>query len=123
MAIPSVCLRMRKCYVDVNVQHGTYPFCLSFSRRNLNKMKGLLSVVVALVVFFARGIESFPSGAPIMACDTLTPIINQAGHARPPQTTAVPYMINLTPFNDSGTLEYNPGRTYTCKLISFLLFK
>lgn len=80
-------------------------------------MKRLVSVVVVLVVLYARGIDSFPSGAPIMACDTLAPIINPMGHAQPPQTTTVPYMINLTPFNNSGTWEYNPGRTYICKLI------
>jgi hypothetical protein len=88
----------------------------------MNKMKNLLSIVVVLVVLYARGIESFPTGAPVMACDTLAPFINQAsstGHTQPPQTTAVPYMINLAPFNDSGTWQYNPGRTYTCKLIYY----
>ena len=82
-------------------------------------MKSLVSVVVVLVVLYARGIESLPGGAPAGACDTLTPLLNPAGHAQPPQTTTVPYMINLTPFNNSGSWEYNPGNTYTCKLISF----
>ena len=82
-------------------------------------MKSLVSVVVALVVLYARGIESRPEGAPAAACDTLAPFQNPAGHADPPQTTIVPYMINLIPFNNSGTWEYNPGNTYTCKLISF----
>ena len=83
----------------------------------VNEMKNLLSVVVVLAVIYARGIESLPTGAPSGACDNLTPLRNPAGHADPPQMTTVPYMINLTPFNNSGTWQYTPGTTYTCKLI------
>jgi hypothetical protein len=86
-----------------------------------SKMKSLLSVVVVLAVLYARGIESLPTGAPAGACDNLTPFRNPAGHADPPQTTAVPYMINLTPFNNNETWQYTPGNTYNCKLISCLL--
>ena len=82
-------------------------------------MKSLLSVVVILAVLYARGVESLPDGAPAGACDTLTPFRNPAGHADPPQDTAVPYWIDLSTFNNSGTWEYNPGRTYTRKQNSY----
>lgn len=78
-------------------------------------MKSLLSVVAVLAVLCAREVESLPTGAPAGACDNLTPLRNPAGHAEPPQLTTVPYMINLSPFNNSGTWEYTPGNTYTCK--------
>ena len=78
-------------------------------------MKNLLSIVVPLALLYTRGIESFPSGAPIMACNTLTPIQNPMGHAQPPQITPVPYWIDLSSFNNSGTWQYTPGGTYSCK--------
>ena len=82
-------------------------------------MKSLLSIVtvVVLIALYARGVESFPSGAPAAACDTLTPTQDSGrGHVEPPQNTTVPYMIDIiSPFNDNGTLRYTPGQTYTCK--------
>ena len=67
--------------------------------------------VVALV--FARGVDSYSIGAPNFACDPLTP--SPIAHAGNPQTTAVPYMIDLSSLNSDGVLQYTPGQTYTRK--------
>ena len=98
-------------------RHGLVPPTFALNLRSVNNMKSLLPLVVVLAVLYARGVESLPTGAPIGACDTLTPLLNPAGHAQPPQTTTVPYWIDLSRFNKSGTWEYTPGETYTCKFI------
>ena len=84
-------------------------------------MKRLLSIVVVLAVVYTRGAESLPSGAPAAACDDLTPSQNSqgtAGHAGPAQSVLVPYIIDLSPFEDNETFQYTPGETYTCKDLS-----
>jgi hypothetical protein len=54
--------------------------------------------------------EGFPSGAPPGACSSLSP--NPFAHGAPPQTSAVPYEVDLSAFDDgSGTLSYIPGQT------------
>ena len=59
--------------------------------------------------------ESLPTGAPLEACDTLTP--NAVAHLALPQTTPAPYSIDLSPFASSdGGYSYLPGETYTCEL-------
>ena len=85
--------------------------------RSVNNMKSLLLVAAVLAVLYAGGVESLPTGAPTGACTTLTPLLNPRGHADPPQTTTVPYWIDLSRFNNSGKWEYTPGETYTCKLM------
>lgn len=65
----------------------------------------LLSVVVV-------GVTARAGGAPAEACDTLTP----QHSPNSPQTSAVPYVIDLEQFSDeSGNLLYSPGQTYTCE--------
>ena len=86
-------------------------------------MKSLLSIVVVLAVVYTRGTESLPSGAPAAACDNLTPRQNSqgGGHAGPSQSVPVPYLIDLSPFDDNNTFQYTPGETYTCKDLSCTL--
>ena len=78
-------------------------------------MKSLLSVVLLLASLYARGVYSYTVGAPIYACDALAPI--PIAHNGPPQTTTVPYTIDLSSFNNNGELQYNPEESYTCKLL------
>ena len=68
----------------------------------------LLSVVVG-------GTNALRTGAPSSACDTLTP------QHTTPQTSAVPYVINMDQFSDgNGGFRYTPGQTYTCEFISIV---
>ena len=76
-------------------------------------MKALLPIVTLVTFIFARGVESYSIGAPSFACDPLTP--SPIAHLGPPQTTAVPYTIDVSIFNSTGALQYNPGQTYTGK--------
>ena len=82
-------------------------------------MKKLSSIIliVLLALLYARGVESFPSGAPSAACDDLTPrpLGESSGHVAPAQPNTLPYIFNITPFDDNGTYQYTPGQTYTCK--------
>ena len=78
-------------------------------------MKTLLVIVVLVTLLCGQGVKSLPNGAPVGACDTLTP--NPIGHMGPPQNTIVPYTIDLSAFNDNETLVYTPGQTYSCKQI------
>ena len=59
-------------------------------------------------------VEGNMSGAPAAACDGLS--LNPIAHGAQPQTSAVPYAINLMPFYSNGSFTYYPGMTYTCKL-------
>ncbi len=76
-------------------------------------MKLLLcvSLVMSSIGLF---VEGNIIGAPAAACDGLAP--NPTAHAAQPQTSAVPYAINLMPFYSNGSFTYYPGMTYTCKL-------
>ena len=67
--------------------------------------------VVFLLTSISCVVRSRPEGPPPGACPTLTP--EHPGTT--PQTSTVPYVIDLTPFDDgSGGLQYTPGQTYTC---------
>ena len=75
-----------------------------------------VSLVSTLLLVFAAiyAADAFPSGAPQGACVTLSPDPNQ--HGSQPQTSPVPYSIDLSPFDDgAGGYQYTPGNTYTCK--------
>ena len=56
-------------------------------------------------------VEGLSTGAPVAACDTLSP--NPIGHEAGPQGSAVPYSIDISAFLENGTYSYYPGRTYT----------
>lgn len=84
-------------------------------------MKTLLLVAASAALLYAGLVESLPNGAPAGACDTLTPLLNPMGHSEPPQTSPVPYSIDLSPFNNSGVWEYTPGTVYTRKHSVFVI--
>ena len=83
---------------------------------NMKKLSSVI-LIVLLALLYARGVESFPTGGPSAACDDLTPRPqgSSAGHVDPAQPTPLPYIFNITPFDDNGTYQYTPGQTYTCK--------
>ena len=74
-------------------------------------MKELVLSLVLLTSVATR-VHTLPSGAPAAACDTLT---QQHGGVTP-QTSPIPYQIDLSPFDDGdGGFAYEPGRAYECK--------
>lgn len=74
-----------------------------------SSMMPLLLILLTL----SYQVESFPSGAPAGACSTLTPALPQ--HIDLPQTTPVPYEVDLVAFDDgNGGFFYLPGVTYSC---------
>jgi hypothetical protein len=48
--------------------------------------------------------------------DPLSPV--PIAHGGNPQTTDVPYTIDISSFDSSGVLQYTPGQTYTREDIS-----
>ena len=72
--------------------------------------------IVSVVALLQQQVSAFTGGAPAGACDSLTP--NPAangGHGADPQTSNVPYSIDLSPFCSNGTYSYYPGQSYTRK--------
>ena len=73
-------------------------------------MRALVTVLLLLVSTVVPVI-SFPTGAPLEACSTVTP-----NHPATAQTSTNPYSIDLSVFDDgSGGFTYLPGRTYQCE--------
>ena len=72
--------------------------------------------IVFFVIFLVAAsifstVECFPSGPPAAACATLSP--NPTVHGAQPQTSPVPYAINLSALDDgNGGFSYEPGMTY-----------
>ena len=81
-------------------------------------MRTLLLCVALLQASLYQQASSLSGGAPLEACDSLSPDPNQ--HGAPPQTSTVPYSIDLDQFCVNGTYSYTPGATYRgCKFIMF----
>ena len=79
-----------------------------------------MSLAASVLVLLLAGLyaaDARSAGAPPPACATLSP---DSPHPADGQTTPVPYEIDLTVFEDNGTLQYNPGRVYTRTLPSIL---
>ena len=55
--------------------------------------------------------ECLPNGAPAGACATLTPAIQN--HIDPPQSSPVPYEVDLLSLDDGEGFSYTPGETYS----------
>ena len=75
-----------------------------------------MQVTLALLIVIASiyAVDAFSGGAPVQACDTLSP--NPANHGADPQDSDVPYSIDLSVFDDgTGSYFYTPGNTYTCE--------
>lgn len=81
------------------------------------KMSGSIGLLLlAACIVGPLEVRSLPGGAPSTACNTLTP--NPVSHGADPQTTAVPFSLNLTALAnaDETGYEYVPGMSYTCML-------
>ena len=75
------------------------------------KLVLLLFIAAAIYVSTVSGRSS---GAPAQACSDLSP--SRGAHGAPPQTTTVPYEIDMSVFrNNSGQLLYTPATTYQSK--------
>ena len=80
--------------------------------------KYLVTILVLFLGISTRVsiVECFSNGPPSAACPTLSP--NRAAHGARPQTTPVPYAVNLSALADpNGGFSYEPGRTYMCECI------
>lgn len=84
-------------------------------------MRAALSVIFVIGFCGLKGVLSLSSGAPLQACDNLTP--NPTSHLAQPQTGPVPYGIDyseLDVVNGTTMPAYNPGQTYTRKPLLYL---
>ena len=72
-------------------------------------------LVLASIVYSRQLVDGFTSGPPYQACPTLSPF--PAAHGGPPQTSSVPYHINLSSLIDeSGSFSYEPEVPYKRKV-------
>ena len=76
-------------------------------------MKYILVAVLLCIAIRVNVVESLSGGAPAEACETLSP--DPDSHMAQPQTTPVPYVVNISSLYDGGRYVYDPGETYTCK--------
>ena len=73
-------------------------------------------VAASMLLFLAMvacpsPVRAFSDGAPLGACSTLSP--DPSRHGANPQSSPVPYTIDLAVFDDgNGSLSYQPGMTY-----------
>ena len=68
------------------------------------------AVATLLLLINLDWCRGFPFGAPPAACSSLSP--NPFAHEAQPQTSQVPYEIDLSAFDDgTGSLSYTPGET------------
>lgn len=74
----------------------------------------LVAAVTAVIMgprLLGHLVEALPGGAPQGACATLSPSADQ--HGAGPQTTAVPYAVNISSMSDgAGGYAYVPGEVY-----------
>ena len=74
----------------------------------------LLCAALLLQASVYQQTSALSVGAPLTACTTLSP--DPTAHGAQPQTSTVPYIIDLAQFCNGGTYSYTPGQTYTgCK--------
>lgn len=73
----------------------------------------LFASSLMLVLFGVFWADAYPNGAPMEACDTLTPLHDNYTS----QTTRVPFTVDLSQFEKNGTYQYTPSKKYTGKEI------
>ena len=74
----------------------------------------LFSAVLTLLIGVSYVVEGRSTGAAVGACTTLAP--DPTAHDGPPQTSDVPYMVDISSLSDgSGSWSYTPGQTYPCE--------
>ena len=65
---------------------------------------------------FVVEVTSYPHGAPLESCATLSP--DPVQHGADPQEMATPYVLNFTKALEvSGVSGYVPGQTYKYELV------
>lgn len=76
---------------------------------------GRYLTLALLLISTATPAICFSSGAPRAACETLAP--NATAHGADPQTTDIPYVLNLSAFYDPtlDRMVYTPNTVYTSK--------
>ena len=73
-------------------------------------------MLVPLLISIVPPTLSFQTGAPQAACQTLTP--DASSHGARPQSTGIPYLLNLSAFYDPVTdqMVYTPDTVYNSKI-------
>ena len=80
----------------------------------------VVQLALLLVLSFTAKVNTRPEGAPAAACGTLT----QEHGSNTPQTSAIPYQIDLSVFDrGSGDFFYIPDTTYSCKCQHCIAYK
>ena len=76
---------------------------------------GRYLTLTLLLISTAAPAFCFPSGAPLAACETLAP--NASAHGAQPQTSDIPYVLNLSAFYDPALdrMVYTPNTVYNSK--------
>ena len=72
-------------------------------------LQGFYLTVVLLLGVPVTVVTGFPSGAPLAACSTISP--DPSAHGANPQTSAVPYTVNISSLANG----YVPGQSYASK--------
>ena len=72
-------------------------------------MKVVLLLLVLLTASLVA-VNALPGGAPLGACESLTP-----GHGSNPQQGPSPFSIDMSPFGNESHYYYIPGYQYTRK--------
>jgi len=76
---------------------------------------GCVLALFLSVVYWSHPVQGFSFGAPSEACETLAP--NAALHMDTPQSSPVPYEVDLSALDDgNGNFVYMPGQVYPCKI-------
>ena len=73
-------------------------------------------MLVPLLISIVPPTLSFQTGAPQAACQTLTPDVSS--HGAQPQSTDIPYLLNLSAFYDPVTdqMVYTLDTVYNSKI-------
>lgn len=79
-------------------------------------MEAALVLLLVIASSSFTEVQAFPNGAPASACVNLTPDPATASHNGEPQTSPVPYNIDLAPLGAG----YTPGQIYTCKVVMWM---
>ena len=77
----------------------------------MNAVIDVLFLCLAMVAYHCLPVHAFSGGAPFGACSTLSP--DPVQHLANPQSSPVPYTIDLAVFDDgNGSFTYQPGMPY-----------
>ena len=83
--------------------------CLTHEFPLILLLQKFYSTIVLLLGVPVTIVMGFSGGAPLGACNTISPDPTQ--HGAPPQTSAVPYTVNISSLANG----YVPGQSYSSK--------